>query len=308
MTKVTQTQAQPMPTIATNVLDIPLSMIVKGKNVRTVEIKPDRFEETKESLKKNGQMHPIEVQRRPDGKYDLIAGYTRTAAAEALEWPTIRATVVEAPAKDPDKHRKLRGLTENLAREDLMPYDQAMAFLDLKKNHDMSGVSIGQHVGRSTSYVNNLVRIAESCEPVILDRWKKESDPNFGKDKDGKRLPNIHAVCTMDWLVDIAANVPRAQQEVALKKALGLIADDDDEDDKDDGDGNGDARDPGAPKRASMKSLKAALEAAKEKAKENKKDESLQMAVTVLKFAIGHTKGIKDVYNPKEKPEKEDSN
>lgn len=304
MTKVTQVQNN-LPQLATNVLDIPLGMIVKGKNVRTVEIKPDRFAETMESLKKNGQMHPIEVQRRQDGKYDLIAGYTRTAAAEALEWPTIRATVVEAPTKDPEKHRKIRGLAENLAREDLTPYDQAMAFRDLKKEHDMSGQSIGQHVGRSTSYVNNLVRIAESCEPVILDRWKKESDPSFGKDKEGKRLPNIHAVCTMDWLVDIAANVPRAEQEHALKKALGLIADDDDEGGDEDDEG-GDARDPGAPKRASMKALKAALESAKEKAKADKKDLALQMAVTVLKFAIGHTKGIKDVYNPKEKAEKED--
>lgn len=296
------TQAQQMPTLATNVLDIPLAQVVRGKNVRTVEIKPDRFEEMCESIKKNGQMTPVEVQKRPDGKYDLIAGFTRTAALEKLGAETVRAQVQEAPAKDPDKHRKLRGLAENLAREDLTPYDQAMSFQDLKKNHDMSGVSIGQYVGRSTSYVNNLMRIADSCEPVILERWKKECDPNFGRDKEGKKLPNVHQVCTMDWLTKLAADVPRAEQEMALKKAMGLIPDEEDEEDEDDESGESNPKDPGA-KRASLKSLKEAIAAAVEKEKEAKGEEKARIKGILqgLRFATGSNVSIKDVFQPKAK-------
>lgn len=291
-------------TNATNVFDIPLNLIKAGKNVRSVEVNPKRFEEMMESFRKVGQMMPIEVQRTADGKFDIIAGFTRFAASKALEWPSIRAQVAEMPNKDPEKHRLLRGLAENLAREDLTTYDQSMNFVILKKEHDMSGTSIGQHVGRSTSYVNNLVRIAESCEPCILERWRKECDPNFGKDKEGKKLATVHQICTMDWLQEIAANVPRADQETALKKAMGLIPDDEEDGDDEDGDGTGTgARDPGAPKRASMKGLKMALAAAKEKAKEVKADEKekLKGIIQGLEFAIGNNKTIVGVYVPKTK-------
>lgn len=291
-------------TNATNVFDIPLNLIVAGKNVRTVEINPNRFEEMKESFRKVGQMQAIEVQKRQDGKFDIIAGFTRFAAAKSLEWEAIRAQVVETPAKEPEKHRLLRGLAENLAREDLSTYDQAMNFLVLKKQHDMSGVAIGQHVGRGTSYVNNLMRVAESCEPVILERWKKECDPNFGKDKEGKKLPNIHQICTMDWLVNIAANVPREQQDLALKKAMGLVPDEDDDvdDDDDDGDKGNGAKDPGAPKRASMKTLKQALAAAKDKEKEAKGEDKVRISGVIqgLQFAIGNNQGISKVFQPKD--------
>jgi len=291
-------------TNATNVFDIPLNLIKAGKNVRSIEVNPKRFEEMVESFKKVGQMGPIEVQRTADGKFDIIAGFTRFAASKALEWPTIRAQVAEIPNKDPEKHRLLRGLAENLAREDLTTYDQSMNFVILKKDHDMSGTGIGQHVGRSTSYVNNLVRIAESCEPCILERWRKECDPNFGRDKEGKKLATVHQICTMDWLQEIAANVPRANQETALKKAMGLIPDDDEEEEGEEGDETGTgARDPGAPKRASMKGLKMALAAAKEKAKEVKAEEKEKMKGIIqgLEFAIGNNKTIVGVYVPKTK-------
>lgn len=299
-------------TNATNVFDIPLNLIKAGKNVRSIEVNPKRFEEMVESFKKVGQMGPIEVQRTADGKFDIIAGFTRFAASKALEWPTIRAQVADIPNKDPEKHRLLRGLAENLAREDLTTYDQSMNFVLLKKDHDMSGTGIGQHVGRSTSYVNNLVRIAESCEPCILERWRKECDPNFGKDKEGKKLATVHQICTMDWLQDISANVPRANQETALKKAMGLIPDDDDEGEgeEDDETGTG-ARDPGAPKRASMKGLKMALAAAKEKEKELKvghvDKDKCKGIVQALQYAIGINKTIQGVYTPKEKETSKES-
>lgn len=290
----------------TNVFDIPLHLIVRDKkmNTRSIEVKGNRLEEMMESMKKNGQMTPVRAWKREDGKFDLIFGYTRCEAAEQLKWETIRVEVEEKPAKDADRLRKVKGLAENLSREDLTPYDQAMGFLDLKKNHDMSGVGIGQHVGKSTSYVNNLMRIAENCEPVILDRWKKEVSAGFGVDKDGKQIPNTHRVCTMDWLTDIAANVPRAEQETALKRALGLIQDDDEEDgdgDDDDNDADGNPRQPGGNKRASMKALKEALKNAKaaEKDATGAEKERIKGMVQALNFATGHNVSIKGIYSPK---------
>lgn len=296
-----------------SVYELPLALIVADpkKNSRTA-MSPDAVEELAETIKREGQLSPVKVEKRQDGKFELVFGYRRFAAIKLLrekakkedEFTSIRAEVVEP--MDP-VNRKLQNIAENLAREDLSPYDQALAFYDLKKSNDLSAKSISSSVGKSVSYINNLTRIYESCDDAILKRWKEECAPNFGIDKEGKKVPNIRKVCTMDWLTKLAT-VPRAEQEHQLHVALGLV-EDDDGDDGEEGDEDGDSTPRvGAPKRASMKNLTSALEAAEAKLKASKKDggaevDALKGVIAGLKFAIGKTQTLKGIWAPDEKSE-----
>lgn len=282
----------------TNLFDIPVGLIIadKKQNFRTV-MDAGTISELAQSIKNEGQQSPVRVQKRPDGKYDLIYGFRRYAAVVQLKQDTIRAEVSEAMES---VDRKLANITENMAREDLTTYDQAVAFLDLHKAHDMSGARIAHSVGKSTQFVNNLLRVIEGVDDVILKRWAHECTPDFGRDKEGKKIPNIRKVCTMEWLTKLAANVPKDSQEYELRVALGEVDPDDGGEDDEGGDEGSDTtpRQVGSPKRASMKQLSAALEAIEEKFKEAKSEdkEFLSGARATLKYAIGKTQSIKDFY------------
>lgn len=297
---------------------IELSLINRDpkNNARTV-MDDDKTKELAATMKREGQLQAIRVEVGENGRYDLVFGYRRCEAAILLNWTHINAEVV---AKMEPEKRLLANIAENMSRDDLTTYDQAMAFHQAQKTYSLSGTSIANSVGCSVSYVNNLIRIVEGAEPVILNRWKEECTPKFGKDPEtGKRLPNIHPVCSTEWLGKLVARVPRADQETELQRVLGLIPDDDgDEDTNDGGSGDGGAqRDTDAPRRATMKQLEKALAYAEKAVKDAEKSggtkeevmvavNQAKGAVSALKYAMGKTQGIRLIgYDPKTEEKKE---
>lgn len=291
------------------------------KNSRTT-IDQGKIDELALTMKREGQLQPIRVEIAPNGRFDLVFGYRRIAAAQKLGWTEIDAEIV---AQMSPVDRKVANMLENMGREDLTTFDQANGFHELQKTYGMSGTSIAHSIGKSVPYVNNLIRIIEGLDTTVLERWKEECTPSFGKDPEtGKRLPNVHTVCTTEWLGKLVSRVPRAEQEHELKVALGLISTDEDGNDESEGDqgGGGAKRDTDAPRRATMKQLERALEAAEAKVKElreaakgkdQRNDElvAAQATVATLKFAMGKTQTLKAIgyTNPKpgEEPAKTDT-
>lgn len=290
--------------------DIKLSSVkVDHKQNARTNADDEAIKELATSMKREGQLQPVRVEKTgvPD-QYNLVFGFRRFAAATLLKWDVIRAEIVDemAPAD-----RMVANLLENLGRENLSTYDQAMAFYKLQREYSLSGTNIAHSVGKAVSYVNNLIRIAEGLDKPILDRWKAECAPNFGRDPEtGKRLPNIHTVCTTEWLGKLVTRVPRAEQEHELKVQLGLIVEDDGDGDGDSdgpGDGGGNRNTSDAPRRATGKQLERALAAAESKAKESKGEEAAtaKTVVAVLKYALGKTQGIKAIGYTNPKPGEE---
>jgi ParB family chromosome partitioning protein len=112
-------------------LDLDIEMI--GVDQISVEdrlrsVNPDHAALIAESFRANGQMTPIEVRRDGKGKFILVAGAHRLAAAKLAEMGEISATVIDA---DEDQAR-LREIDENLCRRDLTELDRA-AFLAERK-------------------------------------------------------------------------------------------------------------------------------------------------------------------------------
>jgi len=276
-------------------INVPIKLVVAdpAKNFRT-SMGQEEVKELALAMQETGQLQAVGGYPLPNGKYELVFGFRRFAAAQLLGWPSIR---MEVQPDNDELGRKISNLSENLARESLTPYDQAMAFAALKRDHKLSGGDIGKKTGKGTSYINNLVRIVESCEPVILERWKMEQSPSFGIGTDGKKMPTTHQVCTTDWLVKVAATVPRAEQENHLKRSLGLIGDED-EDGEEKGSGSGgekEKKERVSVRRATMSNLNKALAHMVAKAKEEKGEEKvkIQLIIATLKFATGASLEIK---------------
>lgn len=82
-------------------------------------------------MREQGLLQPIAVVLEEGGRYSLVAGAHRLAAAKALAWDTIDARVTPA-AWIKDQERRLQEILENVARNELNKLDRAANLAELK--------------------------------------------------------------------------------------------------------------------------------------------------------------------------------
>ena len=68
-----------------------------AKSLFKIDEKDPSFKELVEDIRKNGMKVPINVNRTADGKYEVIDGNRRLAAAKKLGMKTINATIMNLP-------------------------------------------------------------------------------------------------------------------------------------------------------------------------------------------------------------------
>jgi ParB/RepB/Spo0J family partition protein len=92
----------------------------RSDNVRK-SMDPQDLVALQASLAQQGMMHPVIVEPLPNKtrgfRYRLVAGYRRTAAAQALGWTHVPARVLTTPLTD--EERTVLQMTENLQRESM---------------------------------------------------------------------------------------------------------------------------------------------------------------------------------------------
>lgn len=128
----------------------------------------DTIKELAESIEKNGLLQPIVLRPMAGGKYQIIAGERRYRAFKKLDRKVIPAIVRDYKDEEVDKLQ----LVENVQREDLNPYDEAIAYLKLKEKYGLKQEDIAKAVGKSRPYISNMTRIL-SLEDEILEMLKK---------------------------------------------------------------------------------------------------------------------------------------
>lgn len=115
----------------------------------------DRLTELAHSIKTNGLLQPITVQKHADGSYRIIAGERRWRAAKLAGLTQIAALIRTVE----DSHRLELALIENIQREDLNPLEIAAAFERLASEHNMSHEQIAERTGKDRSTVTNFLRL-----------------------------------------------------------------------------------------------------------------------------------------------------
>ena len=110
---------------------IPLRFIDVGKRLR--RLNAAKLIDFKEALADRGQLQAIIVKPTEDGRYALLAGNYRKAAAEKLGWETIRAELREGLSED---ESLLIEIDENLKRNDLSPAERAKHTAERKKIYE----------------------------------------------------------------------------------------------------------------------------------------------------------------------------
>lgn len=158
------------------------------------------------SMKKNGLIQPVVFNfNKREGKFVLVAGHRRVAAARAIGWTKIMAKY----QSDGRKNTEVR-FDENVARENLDPLDYCKMLVKVKDEYKYNTSQLSDKLGKSRTFISaclkiaswhrtqhifikenelkitNLVKIAEKKNPDIKDELKKLTEPADKKKKNSE--------------------------------------------------------------------------------------------------------------------------
>ena len=114
-----------------------------------------KLQELAASIKTYGVISPILLRKMPDGRYQILAGERRFRASKIAGLDKVPAIVAEFT----DKQMMELSIIENIQREELNVIEEAKAYDSLCNNLGMRQEQIGQRVGKSRSYIANIMRL-----------------------------------------------------------------------------------------------------------------------------------------------------
>ncbi|WP_053958180.1 ParB/RepB/Spo0J family partition protein [Sulfobacillus thermosulfidooxidans] len=148
--------------------EVPLAtIVVRDVNVRlNIEDDPS-FSELVTSIEQHGLLQPVVVTPDGDtpGQWRLLAGERRYRAVKTLGWTTILARIVDVP----ESAWKIVMLTENVQRQDLAPWEEALGYQQLLD----SGLSLRQlakQLHKSPAYLSGLLKLIRN--PLIREAMR----------------------------------------------------------------------------------------------------------------------------------------
>lgn len=192
------------------------------------EFKVKELEELAESIDNQGLIQPITVRKITDVEdfeYELIAGERRLRATrDVLGKDKIRAIVKEMS----DEASQEAAITENLQRQDLNPIEEANAIIQLMDMHSLTQEQVAKRIGKSRSYIANVIRLVRLNKDVIahvssgaIDRSKALALLAITDEKTQSKLAK--ASVAKNWTVEkLKAEVEKiiAEQDPNKEKKL----------------------------------------------------------------------------------------
>ena len=124
------------------------------------------LQELSESIKQHGVFQPIIVKKSIHG-YEIIAGERRVKASKMAGFDTVPAIVREFD----DTEMMEIALLENLQREDLNPFEEAMAYVKIMQAKNITHDELAKVLGKSQSYITNtvgLLRLPDNIKELVI--------------------------------------------------------------------------------------------------------------------------------------------
>lgn len=143
---------------------IPLVQISPNPDQPRKQFKENELQELSESIKEKGVLVPIilrTVQNKPY-LYEIVAGERRYRAAQMAglsEIPALVKTMTNQNAME-------IALIENVQRENLNPIEEAEGYKNLMEKCEYTINDVSKLIGKSESYIRNLMRINSLPESV----------------------------------------------------------------------------------------------------------------------------------------------
>ena len=144
-----------------SVVELKINDISPNEGQPRKDFDEEALKELSDSIKENGVIQPIIVQKKGSG-YRIVAGERRWRASRLAGLKVIPAIVRELT----DQQTMEQALIENLQREDLNPLEEAMAMNNLLKNHRMTQEQLAKKLGKPRATIANTIRLMNIDESL----------------------------------------------------------------------------------------------------------------------------------------------
>ena len=151
---------------------IPLEFIKPGPWQPRKIFDKDELESLSNSIKKQGIIQPVILKSNNTIKnqYFIVAGERRWRACQLAKIHEIPAIIRDDINED--KLAEL-SLVENIQRSELNPIEEAEGYQSLINNHNYTQEDISKAVGKSRSYIGNIIRLlslSDKAKELLLQK------------------------------------------------------------------------------------------------------------------------------------------
>ncbi len=147
--------------------------IIDVEHVIRQTLDKESLDELATSIKQHGILQPLVVEPSLEGRYNLLIGKRRMAAAKLAGLETVPAIILDEPLESKDS-LAIR-LVENLHREDLDPIDEAEAYATLK-DMGVKVSKIARLVGKPRTHVSHSMRLLK-LHPKVREAIRQQDIP-----------------------------------------------------------------------------------------------------------------------------------
>ena len=151
---------------------IPLEFIKAGPWQPRKVFDKDELESLSNSIKKQGIIQPVILKSKDTKKnqYFIVAGERRWRACQLAKIHEIPAIIRDDINED--KIAEL-SLVENIQRSELNPIEEAEGYQSLISNYNYTQEDISKAVGKSRSYIGNIIRLlslSDKAKELLLQK------------------------------------------------------------------------------------------------------------------------------------------
>ena len=144
------------------IMDIPVEMIVRNPNQPRKIFEEGPLFELAESIRVCGIIQPLNVRKTDREEYELISGERRLKAARLIGLKTVPAIVMTVE----EETSAVIALIENLQREDLSFFEEALAYEKLIQNFSFTQDALAFKLGKSQSAIANKLRLLKLSDEI----------------------------------------------------------------------------------------------------------------------------------------------
>ncbi len=144
----------PTATATAGMVELLIDEISPGDTQPRKDFNDEKLKELENSIRENGVIQPIVVQKRGEG-YEIICGERRWLASRKAGLKKIPAVIREAS----NTQSLQMALIENIHRQDLNPIEEAQAYKRLSHEFGLTQEVIAKQVGKNRATVANYLRL-----------------------------------------------------------------------------------------------------------------------------------------------------
>ncbi len=141
---------------------LPHEIILPNPHQPRVRFDYNELEGLAVSIRTNGILQPINVRKSSDGSYELISGERRLRAARMVGMSKIPCIVMDVS----DEQSALFAIIENVQRQNLDFFEEAVAIERLMTEHGLTQEEISKKLGKAQSTLSNKLRLLRLPETL----------------------------------------------------------------------------------------------------------------------------------------------